>query len=263
MDRKLQKEKIDAAVILLTEPTTTYAKFEKIRSLIKGINPRLDKSLETASGALKQLRHLHTGEIIELITENIPANTEEEKKRKKYLLLFITSWKSLKSEVIRIQGLYKTGGKDGKWSVQSQASVLGKLIFFAKGPLGIITLLALGIMGASLILNSIMVTVTVRNSGCPPVGPISGLPFPIPGIKLPNESITSGQEGVLQLPPLTFSVYASSNGSISLSVLNTNRSFDFGNYKDLIFDGKSLVGKQTIVNLGNAKNHNLIIKCSS
>lgn len=140
MDPLETKKRIFAAHKLINEKTTTKQKFESIKTLIKGINPRIDKLLEGSSKALYDLEKLQKGELIELTAEHLPENTEEEKKRKKALLWFIRNWKSLKSEVERVKKEFELA--QVKQDLKQQVTSGVKIIAFAKGPFGLITALA-------------------------------------------------------------------------------------------------------------------------
>ena len=205
MDKRAteHKAKLDAAFTLLTQETTTFEKFDHIRSLIKGIHPDIDKHLATCSDAIKQLKKVQKGDIISLSAEALSEDTQEQKKRKKALLFFISCWKDLNAEVKRIQDLYNQQQAEGKTSQNHHVSTLGKVFTFAKGPLGLITLAALGIVGASLYIKSSFVTITIKNSGCSPITPIVKLPVSIPGIKLPTNTIADGGQDTASVPPLS------------------------------------------------------------
>ena len=114
IDPKLQREKFEAAYTLLTEGTTTFQKFEKIRTLIKGYNPKIDKTLSAISVEINKLKQLQKGEVIELTVAALPEHTEEQKKRKRILLLFLTHWKQLRSEVRRVTEILEAQRSDGK-----------------------------------------------------------------------------------------------------------------------------------------------------
>ncbi len=192
LDPKQQREKLEAAYRLLMEDMTTYEKFEKIRTLTKGLHPKLDGALDTASGALKQLKHVHEGNVIELTAEGLPEHTEEQKKRKKHLLLFISTWKNLRSEVKRVQGIYAAETADGSGAGHHHISTAGKIFSLAKGPFGLITLAAVGIVGAGMLLQNSSVSVQIANQGCAPLTPTIKMPVSIPGLKLPENSIGDG-----------------------------------------------------------------------
>src|SRR5689334_9803947 len=98
------KDRIIAAQKLLSTPSLDKETFGAVQSLLKGINPKVDIVLDTCSKSFNQLQKIQNMEIIELTAESIPETTEKDKKRKKYLLLFIKYWKQLKSEVGRVQG---------------------------------------------------------------------------------------------------------------------------------------------------------------
>lgn len=103
MNSQEVKKRIEAAYTLLSEETTTREKFESIRTLIKGINPQLDKQLARVSGALADVEKLQKGQVIELSAEHLPDRTEEDKRRKRALILLIKSWRQLHSEVERVK----------------------------------------------------------------------------------------------------------------------------------------------------------------
>lgn len=263
LDPKTNKEKIDAALQLLLDDTTTFAKFEKIRTLIKGINPKIDQSLEICSKGIKTLKRLQTGDIIELTAAGLPEGSPEQKKRKKALLFFISSWKGLKGEVARVQKLYAENSADGEVTKQEHIATAGKLAAASKGPFGLITGLAVIIAGAGAalaFLNFSAVNITIKNQGCSPITPIVKLPVPIPGVKLPTETISSGGTAVASVPPFTVTVDGTQRGSVVLSALKFTMEYNLGS-ADLIFDGQSLVGKSTTINLGSSKNHELILRC--
>jgi len=138
MDPLETKKRIFAAHKLLTEKTTSKQKLESVKALIKGINPRIDKLLEDSSKAFSDLEKLKKGEVIELTAEHLPENTEEEKKRKKALLWFIRNWKSLHSEIDRVKKEFELGKQRGEQQVASA----GKIVAFAKGPIGLTTVIA-------------------------------------------------------------------------------------------------------------------------
>lgn len=138
MDPLDTKKRILAAHKLLTEKTTSKQKLESVKVLIKGINPRIDRLLEDSSKAFSDLEKLQKGEMVELTAEHLPENTEEEKKRKKALLWFIRNWKSLHSEIDRVKKEFELGKKRGEQQVASA----GKIVAFAKGPIGLTTAIA-------------------------------------------------------------------------------------------------------------------------
>ena len=145
------RERFLAAYKLLSEETTNLEKFESVKKLIFGLNPKVDKILNTCSETLSKMEKVQKGEIIELTADQLPEDTEEEKKRKRAILLFIRSWKDLKSEVERVKNELDSGEqKNFDQKIESGA----KIISYAKGPFGIITILAAIVVGIFIIVNS-------------------------------------------------------------------------------------------------------------
>ena len=256
------REKIRAALDLLMEETTTIAKFERIRTLISGVNPKMDKVLSEISSLIKNLEKIENVEIIDLTLENLPEKTDKDKKRKKLLLLLLSSWKNLRSEVERVQSLYEKASSDGKISTSEHASVLGKTLALAKGPLGLVTLAAVVIVGVITLLNTISVTIIIKNQGCDPIQPIVRLPFPIPGIELPKETIPDGGQAIAKVPPLTVSVDGTQRSTISLRAFSFSMQYQLGSgATDVIFNGQTLLGKTISINLSEKKLHEAILEC--
>lgn len=126
------RDRIDSAFQLLTGMEMSVSTFEHIRILMKGIHPGIDKKLEVCSKALDTLQKLQSGDVISLSAERLPEETEKQKKRKKAVLFFISSLKDLKSEIKRVDTEIA--------SSQNSAWKLGRIIKFAKGPFGLVTL---------------------------------------------------------------------------------------------------------------------------
>ncbi len=147
MNNQEIRKKILAAYDLLEVETTTSAKFESIRTLVEGINPRIDDILGKLSKARADLSKLEKGEIIELTAEHLPENSEKEKRKKKATLLFIKYWRELQGEVERIKAEL---AREGKADTQKLSNILAS----AKGPLGIITVAAVILVGVGIFINS-------------------------------------------------------------------------------------------------------------
>lgn len=254
---KIQREKIEAAYRLLTEETTTFGKFEKIRTLVKGFNPKIDQVVAECSRVVSKIRKIQKGEVIELAAEGLGEDTPQKKKRKKALLLFLGRWKTLKAEIKRVREIYQ--------SHSSKLEKTAQVAHGAKGPWGLITALAVGavaIGGVLAYLNSAAVSIIIKNNGCAPITPVVNAPVSIPGIGLPAETIGDGGEAEAKLPPLTVAVDGSQRNLITLSTLGLTMNYELGGEGiDLIFNGESLVGRQTTINLGESKTHELVIKC--
>lgn len=255
---KIQREKIDAAYRLLTEETTTFGKFEKVRTLVKGLNPKIDLALAECSRVISKLRKIQKGEVIELAAEGLGEDTPQKKRRKKALLLFLGRWKTLKAEIKRVKEIYQHQG--------TKLEKAAQVAHGAKGPWGLITALAVGAVavgGILAYLNSAAVSVIIKNNGCAPITPVVNYKVAIPGLSLPTETIGDGGQAEAKLPPLTVAVDGSRRDLITISTLGLSMNYELGGEGiDLIFDGESLVGRQTTINLGESETHELVIKCS-
>src|SRR3989344_4557189 len=234
-----------AAQALLLEPTTSREKFELIRTLVKGANPQLDNVLDRCAKELSTFDKFLAGDVVSFSAENLPENTEEEKKRKKALVFFIGSWNTLKKEVARVQKELaaaesaETGGE----SPPTGGTHWRRIFNFAKGPFGLITIAAVGIV---LTAQAVSVKVTIQNQGCDPIVPMVKLPFPLPGLSLPKEPIASGQSAVARIPPLTITIDGTDPGTLKAKALTFSADFPLsGSIDDVVFDGASLLGTET------------------
>lgn len=132
------QKRISAAEKLLAGESTTLERFESIRTLITGINPKVDQALTNCSKAFSTIENLQKGDLVELTAENLPAETSAEKKRKKAILLLIRSWKQLQTEIASVKRELDEQGRGEQSSTESA----GQIAAFAKGPFGLITLAA-------------------------------------------------------------------------------------------------------------------------
>lgn len=142
MDLTDTRKRLQEASKLLVEETTSAEKLKSLSVILKGLNPKLDKALQSCEENLSKIEKLQSGDVISLTAQSLPAETEEEKKRKKAILAFIKTWEDLKSEVERVQKELESP-KDPKQQLQSA----GKMAAYAKGPFGLITLAAILIAG--------------------------------------------------------------------------------------------------------------------
>ncbi|MCH7951501.1 hypothetical protein IH980_02085 [Patescibacteria group bacterium] len=154
MDIKETRKRLIAAYKLLSEETTTRHKFESIRSLIQGVNPQIDRALESCSKALKELEKVRKRKLIDLTAKRLPEKTEKQKKRKKVLLLFLKRWKKLKRTVKRVSGEYQKGREGEVEAPTEQVTGLGKSLALAKGPLVVLTTIAVAAVGGFMYLRS-------------------------------------------------------------------------------------------------------------
>jgi len=132
-----QKERIEAAYKLLQEETSSYEKFDSIRQIVSGLNPKVDKLLASLDKNLSIIKNLKEGNIIELSAQTLPETTEKEKRRKKFLILFIRNFQELRNEVERIKNQLNNQ------QTQGNTSNIGKILIKARGPFGIITIIAI------------------------------------------------------------------------------------------------------------------------
>lgn len=236
-------KRLAAAQEILAARELDRATFESLRKLLAGINPRIDAVLAAAGKAFKQADQLVQGDVLELVLEGIPDATPEDKKRKKAILLFLKFWNDLKSEVTR---------------VEKEMGHPGNILAGAKGPLGIITLIAAAIVA----LKATEVTVRIQNAGCRPMTPVTNFSVNVPGLQLPKETIPSGGAGIAKLPPLTANVDATDPNFIRLTMYGMMQTFALESADiQLIFDGKMLNGVHTKIDLGSSKEHTLVIQC--
>ena len=131
MNSQDAKEKFLVASKLIFDETTSTEKFEEVRKLIKGINPQVDRLLESCSEAISKIEKLQKGDVIDLTAESLPEKTGEEKRRKKAILFFVKSWRDLQDEMERVRAEFEKGqGKSGKEKVES----LGRITAQTKKP---------------------------------------------------------------------------------------------------------------------------------
>lgn len=253
---KDKSKKLLAVGELLSVETTSKEKLTAIGHLIKGVDPVLEEKYNKCVTILNNLDEaLKATDVIELVADKLPGHTPEQKKRKKVLLLFITAFKDLGSEVKRLEREMERGSESG--SKAGKASGIARVLAFAKGPLGIVTIAAVAIVA----LKPGSATVTVKNQYCSPLI-TKGLPIPIPGIQLPAEPIVSGDEGIVKLPSIKYTVDNTVAGKINLKVLGLGFDFDKPDQiTDLVYAQTSLLGKKTIIALGTNISHELVVRC--
>lgn len=144
------KQKIEALLKLLDGDSTTFDKLESSLTLLKGINSTVDEKIDQTLLYLKNLRNLQEGDVIELTVENLPEKDEKDKKRKRAILFLLKSTRELRSEIERV-GREWDSQKRGE---QSSSESLSKILAFAKGPFGVITLAAVFAAAGLLFLNN-------------------------------------------------------------------------------------------------------------
>lgn len=137
------REKILALERILSAESTTLDKVESVAALLKGYHPQVDEKLSQVSKHLTTLRNLQEGNVVEISAERLPEGTEKEKRRKRLVLLFLKSLRELKAEVERVGGEIDAREKGEQTGTES----FGKIVALAKGPFGIISIVAIIVVG--------------------------------------------------------------------------------------------------------------------
>lgn len=257
----VQAERLKTAWELLSQPTTTLDKIQKITALIKGLNPPIDKHLESITRLAAKIQKIQTGDVIDLSLEHLPEKTPKQKKRKKLLLLFLGHWKDLTSEVGRIKDLASPPTSENKTTTKVKIIKIGKIITSLKGPLGLVTITAAGLVALGNYLNHRSVNVNIVNLGCQPIKPPISQTINLPGLKLPAV-IDSGSQGQAVVPGFDLQVDGSNPRTIGISLLAFSRAFNLpGEVTDITLDGHSLLGSVSQIKLGNSQDHQLVVLC--
>ena len=257
MDPKQAHKRLFAAKALLLEPTTTREKFSAVRNLIEGINPGLDKALLQVDEAISTVEKVIDGRVIQISAEHLPENTEEEKKRKRALLLFLNTWNKLKSEVSRVAA--ELEHSEQAQTPAEHVSVWGRIFNIAKSPFGIITIVAVGIVVA---MQTTSVEVVIQNQGCGTLQPFASIPFSLPGLSLPKDPIPNGGTATATLPPLPVNTDGTAQGMVTMRALTLTMTIQLpSNIRDVTLNGTSLLGKESKVYLSERQEHVLVLAC--
>lgn len=259
--RENRQQKFEAAWELLADDKISLEKFEKIRKLLTGVNPQLDKTLTAVGQTLKKLKQVFEGDIITLSAAALPAKTAKEKKRKKALLAFLSTWKSLKSEVKRVQKLVDEQIQSGSANGASKSQLGAKILRGTKGPFGLITAAAVVVAAGLGYLQTKSATVNITNQGCDSLVINQSLPLSLPGLKIPQGEIPAGTTVQAVLPPLTVKVNSLPSGLVTLTAFNFKINFELEPQMALTFNGQSLLDQASTIKLGEQATHSLIIAC--
>jgi hypothetical protein len=144
-------------------------------------------------------------------------------------------------------------------SAGEKASHWGRILNFAKGPFGILTILALGIVFT---LHETGVQLVIKNEGCQTMTVAGSISFSLPGLSIPNTPITSGSSVVATVPPLSVDIDGTKQGIVSLKALSFSATFQLpNNVSNVMLDGNSLLKKQQNISLAGKKEHELVISC--
>ena len=257
MNYKEVQKRLDAAQRIVNASSTTPDKIRSLATLLSGINPNLDAALKEVNRSFATLEKMEKMEIITLTVEAIPEITEKDKRRKKFLLLFLKSWHDLQKETVRVEAELKELDKHPH-DQGAQMNALGNVFGMAKGPLGIVTVVAV----AAVAVQMLSVTVTIKNEGCDPISPVSKFPIILPGIRLPNEPIPSGGSATATLPPVSLTVDGTQRGTIVLSGLGQNYIFELSDPSmNFLYNGASLLGTQTEIKLSRSTPQEFVVRC--
>lgn len=258
---KIQKENLKVSLELICEETTSLSKVKKLAILLKNTNPKIEKQLETITEVIEKIQAVQDGDVIGLSAERLPETTDKQRKRKALILLLLKNWDSLGSEVTRLNDLYNVASTTG--ALSTQTAVKGsKIAATMKGPAGIITIIAAGIVAVGALLNNNAVEINVKNEGCPPIPAVSKKTIDIPGLKMPSDSIVNGDTDTIKVPGVNLEANINKSGYTSLSILGINKSFQLPYaYDDIIYNGQSLMDKNTTLELSKSESHELIIRC--
>jgi hypothetical protein len=247
-------KRLGAAQQLLLAPTTTAEKIKSLRTILAGIHPQLEAKFAEVESHLGAVENVIQGDIISLAADQLPEVTEEDKRRKKVFLLFLKSWNDLKSEVARVQAEMQ----QQQSGAQTGSSMWMRILKRARGPLALVTVIAVGIA----IMSQTSVDITIENHGCGTLYASSGVPVSIPGLKIPNEELRSGGSVVATIPSLPVTVDGTDAGSLKIKAVGFNFSIELSNaVTNVTFDGVSLLGKSTDISLSSARSHTLSLVC--
>ena len=121
--------------------------------------------------------------------------------------------------------------------------------------------LALGV--AVYLLNTNSVEIIVKNQNCPTIEPLAiAIPIQLPGFKLFSESIDPGKQGIVKIYPISFEVNLNRSVSGNLKIGNISIPVSLSSaISGLKFDGVSLMGSRTSIDLATRKQHELVVSC--
>jgi hypothetical protein len=201
--------------------------------------------------------------MVALTADHLPEDTEKRKKKKAALIFFLKYWKRLKSETERVaEELGVEASESGSSSSSSSGSSVKNIITGARGPVGLVTAVAVGVVAITSVLKSSAVEVTITNRGCQPITPQLVRQIDLPGLKLPSQTIADGQSATAVVPPLRLTV-TSSQTNLRLSGFKLSFNFNIPETVDLLWNGQSLRDRQTSLNLGSQQHHQLVVDCKT
>jgi hypothetical protein len=253
IDYKEIEKRLTAATAVFSDSSSTIDKVRSAVSLLVGIHPRTDALCSECLRQLDTVGRIERGELTELAANALPEETDEQKRRKKALLLLLKGWKDLQAEVARVQQEFQAQKQGG-----SQSSMWGRIFSATKGPLAIITLIAIGIAAMS----ATSVDIVIKNQGCSTFVSNGSVPIAIPGLVIPTEPIESGGSAVATIPPLTLTIDGSDQSVLKISSLKLSFSIKLTNaVSDVLVDSASVLGTQREIKLSDGEEHTVTIVC--
>lgn len=189
------RQKVEAFGKVLSGESTTFDKLESALALLKGASPNIDKKLDKVLFHLSNLRNIQEGDIVELTLANLPERNEKEKKRKKAILFLLRSIREFRSEIEKVQKELSRSERGEQTSTQT----LSNTFAFAKGPFGIITLVAVGVIVAALFLNRGKSEKSISDSASSTPSPAVATPSPVSATPSPRVSPSSVAGGKVKV----------------------------------------------------------------
>lgn len=151
-----------------------------------------------------------------------------------------------------------------QWNVEKVINMLPKHNPLAKVLIVGVAITAGIAAAAVLYIKTRTVTIIVKNRGCDQIRPVlPPMPISIPGFQFFEAPIPNGGSGTIKLYPIPVTVDATQKGIIAIGLLGQTTPFSGGSsaVRDIIFNGRSLIGKRTNINLREKEVHELIIAC--
>lgn len=243
---------------LLDSETSNKQKIKAASKIIKGINPKLDKRIADLYKLEAKIKKIRKGKVGSMMVENLPEKTEKQKKYKKLIVLFLSRRKKLKAEIKRVKKELNTDYPKLKNQTAQELTKLGKILRFAKGPLGVVTIAAAGIV----VLQQVAATVVIENHGCDTIEPSVYNKINLPGLKLPSESIMNGGKATATIPPLKFDLSVSQERMVNVKALGINLDFTLEDEGiDILFNGQSLLTGKASIKLEPKSKNALVVSC--
>lgn len=146
---------------------------------------------------------------------------------------------------------------------------LGRLIKALPAGGGLAGLVVAGFIAVAVIIGAIYgyleytaVKIAVINDGCSPIILPAELPFSIPGLSLPGP-ILPGRSEEVKIPGLVKgTIDATQSEDIVITVAGASVHYDLGRQiRSVKLDRQEILGRRTFIDLGQQRQHELIISC--